>query len=232
MVREIRPVERDDLDELTVVARTISRDGRRGPGAVSPGAVDAAPRRPDESATFEPRRLSRMRSGPPIALAAWLGVLVLFVGAGFLGQQPGDSRGLAPAPAAVASPVVPVALPRTPNPIDLVSPEVGPITITTARLTVKGTVLVRASRVVVSLEARGNRTLETLTFDVSDPDGGVRPKQSPTFSAEFDIPFPRPNGTMWVTVTAYDSHLIPLGGERRPIRIGEIMGWPAAPGVG
>ena len=37
---------------------------------------------------------------------------------------------------------------------------------------------------------------------------------------------------MWVVVTAYDSQMIPLGGERRPVLIGEIMGWPPAPGVG
>ena len=209
MVREIRPVERDDLDELTFVAR---------------------PARPPESATFEPQRLSKPRRFPT-ALAGWLGVLALVVGAGFAGQRPGDDP--TSARVVVASPEAPIVRPEAPvNPIDLLSPEVGPITITTARLTVKGTLLVRAARVVVALEARGNRTLESLTFDTTDPDGGIRPRQRPTFSAEFDIPFPRPNGTMWVVVTAYDSHLIPLGGERRPVRIGEIMGWPAAPGVG
>ena len=214
MVREIRPVERDDLDELTVPVRAP------GPGAAR--GFDEAPRRRDLSATFEPQRLSKPRRFPT-ALAGWLGVLALVVGAGFAGQRPGDGDDLAPAQLAVAAPV---------NPIDLLSPEVGPITITTARLTVKGTVLVRAARVVVSLEARGNRILDSVIFNVTDPDGGIRPKQTPRFSAEFDIPFPRPNGTMWVVVTAYDSHLIPLGGERRRVLIGEIMGWPAAPGVG
>jgi hypothetical protein len=213
MVREIRPVERDDLHELTFVHRPV--------------------RRPEESATFEPQRLSRRRGAFPTALAAWLGVLALVVGAGFAGQRLEGSRDPNPAQVAIASAEAPAALLQEPeDPIDLLSPEIGPITITTARLTVKGTVLVRATRVVVSLEARNNRTLDSVSFDVTDPDGGIRPKQAPTFSAEFDIPFPRPNGTMWVVVTAYDSHLIPLGGERRPVVIGEIMGWPAAPGVG
>ena len=212
MVREIRPVERNDLDELTFVAR---------------------PERPPESATFEPQRLSRRRAAFPTALAGWLGVLTLVVAAGLAGQRLEATRDPAPAVVAVASPEAPAPARQEPqDPIDLLSPEIGPITVTTARLTVKGNVMVKASRVVVSLEARNNRTLDSVTFNVTDPDGGIRPTQTPTFSAEFDIPFPRPNGTMWVVVTAYDSHLIPLGGERRPVLIGEIMGWPAVPGVG
>jgi hypothetical protein len=212
MVREIRPVERDDLDELTFVHRPA--------------------RRPEQSATFEPQRISRGHGRVPIALAAWLGILALVVGVAFVGQRPGDSRDRSRAQVAVPSEVPAVVLQAPEDPIDLLTPEIGPITVTTARLTVKGNVMVRAACVVVSLEARGNRTLDSVTFNVSDPDGGIRPKQTPSFSAEFDIPFPRPNGTMWVVVTAYDSHLIPLGGERRPVVIGEIMGWPAAPGVG
>jgi hypothetical protein len=223
MVREIRPVERDDLHELPFVARAPS--GRNTTSA------DGAPRRP-ESANFEPQRLSRGHGRFPVALAAWLGVLALVVGVAFVGQRTGDIRDRAPAQVAIASEVPAVVLQAPEDPIDLLTPEIGPITITTARLTVKGNVMVKASRVVVSLEARNNRTLDSVTFNVSDPDGGIRPTQTPTFSAEFDIPFPRPNGTMWVVVTAYDSHLIPLGGERRPVLIGEIMGWPAAPGVG
>jgi hypothetical protein len=212
MVREIRPVERDDLHELTFVARS---------------------ERPPESATFELQRLSRRRGAFPTALAAWLAVLTLVVAAGFAGQQLEGARDAAPARVAIASPPVPTpALQEPQDPIDLLSPEIGPITITTARLTVKGNVMVKAARVIVSLEARGNRTLDSVTFNVSDPDGGIRPKETPSFSAEFDIPYPRPNGTMWVVVTAYDSHQMPLGGERRPVVIGEIMGWPAAPGVG
>jgi len=211
MVREIRPVERDDLHELKFVDR---------------------PARQPESATFELQRLSRRRGAFPTALAGWLGVLALVVAAGFAGQRLEGSRDPTPAQVAVASPDAPAPLLEPEDPIDLLSPEIGPITVTTARLTVKGNVMVKAARVVVSLEARGNRMLDSVTFNVSDPDGGIRPKETPSFSAEFDIPFPRPNGTMWVVVTAYDSHLIPLGGERRPVLIGEIMGWPAAPGVG
>jgi hypothetical protein len=226
MVREIRPVQRDDLDELTFAAPALDRP--------EPATGDRPARRPEQSATFEPQPLSRRRGAFPTALAGWLGVLALVVAAGFAGQRAEDSHDRSPAQVALASPEAPaVLLPDEPeNPIDLLSPEIGPITVTTARLTVKGTVLVHAARVVVSLEARGNRTLDSVTFNVSDPDGGIRPKHKPSFSAEFDIPFPRPNGTMWVVVTAYDSHLIPLGGERRPVVIGEIMGWPAAPGVG
>jgi len=210
MVREIRPVERDDVHELTFVER---------------------PARQPESATFEPQRLTRGRRFP-MAIVVWVGVLGLVVGAAFVGQRAGDGQDPATAPVAVASSQASVTLQEPQDPIDLLPPEIGPITVTTARLTVKGNVMVKASSVVVSLEARGNRILDSVTFNVSDPDGGIRPKETPTFSAEFDIPFPRPNGTMWVVVTAYDSHLIPLGDERRPVLIGEIMGWPPAPGVG
>ena len=223
MVREIRPPERDDLHELPLVARAPNR--RNGTSA------DATPRRP-ESASFEPQRLSRGRGRFPIALAAWLGVLALVVGVAFVGQRTGEGRDRAPAQVASASDAPAVAHRAPEDPIDLLNPEIGPITITAARLTVKGTVMVKASRVVVSLEARDNLMLGSVTFDVSDPDGGIRPTQTPTFSAAFDIPFPRPNGTMWVVATAYDSHLMPLGGERRPVLIGEIMGWPPAPGIG
>lgn len=226
MVREIRPVERDDLEELTFDVPAVTA----AQGLAT--SRDRPPRRPDQSATFEAQQLAGGKGRVPVVLAGWLGILALVAGAAFAGQRPEDGRDRIAAQVAVASDA-PTAVRQPPqSPIDLLSPEVGPITISTARLTVKGALLVRASRVVVSLEARGNRTLDSVTFDLTDPHGGIRPQETPTFNAEFDIPFPRPNGTMWVVVTAYDSHLIPLGGERRPVRIGEIMGWPAAPGVG
>jgi hypothetical protein len=96
------------------------------------------------------------------------------------------------------------------------------VEVTTPRLYVAGSMLVHAARVEVALEARGNRVLDHLSVDVSDPDGGVRPVRAPRFSASFDLPNPRPNGTMWVVVTTYDERNMPLGSTRRPFVVGPI----------
>ncbi len=90
-------------------------------------------------------------------------------------------------------------------------------------LTVFGKVIVHATRLEISVEARNNRVLDSIDVDVSDPDGGIRPAQQAEFQVQFPLPYPRPNGTMWVVVTAYDSLGLPLGGERRPFLVGAII---------
>jgi hypothetical protein len=68
-------------------------------------------------------------------------------------------------------------------------------------------------------------------LDVSNPTDGVREDRQPLFRAQFAIPEPRPNGTMWVVVTAYDASGVPLGGERRPFRVGPIVDVETGPYV-
>jgi hypothetical protein len=97
------------------------------------------------------------------------------------------------------------------------------VTLNDARLTVFGVVIVHAARVEISVEARNNRVIDSIDVDVSDPDGGIRPTQQPQFEVQFPLPYPRPNGTMWVVVTAYDASGLPLGGERRPFLVGAII---------
>lgn len=191
--------------------------------------------RPPEGATFEISRIGRRRSRAPLAALLWMAALVGLVAVGTYGRTPEP-----PAVAVAASGAHAGATPRSGLPtsqpfaalgtdlalvdaIDLRLPAIGPITLNDARLTVFGTVLVHAAHVEISVEARNNRVIDSIDVDVSDPDGGIRPTQQPSFEAQFPLPYPRPNGTMWVVVTAYDALGLPLGGERRPFLVGAII---------
>lgn len=127
---------------------------------------------------------------------------------------------------------------RRPEPWSLVNdivaldaPAPARVEVTTPAVEVRGSVLVRAKRINVALEARGNRLLEQVSIDVADPHGGIRPERAPTFNASFDLPYPRPNGTMWIVVTVYDEAGIPLGGTRRPFAVGPLLAPGTAEGV-
>jgi len=194
--------------------------------------TDRAP----EGATFEISRIGRPRSRASLAGLLWLVALGGIVAIGAVGrdhEQPAvgvavetPGAALAPTPAgAVANQVLPalgtdLALVDA---IDLRVPAVGPITLNEAQLTVFGMVIVHAATVEISVEARNNRVIDSIALDVSDPDGGIRPAQPAEFEAQFPLPYPRPNGTMWVVVTAYDALGLPLGGERRLFLVGAIV---------
>ena len=192
--------------------------------------------RPPDGATFEISRIGRPHSRASLAALLWTVALAGIVGIGVIGRGPdqpsadalaasGAPRGEAPADGLGTS--QPFAALGTDlalvNAIDLQLPAIGPVTLNDARLTVYGSVLVRAAHLEISLEARNNRVLERISVDVSDPDGGIRPSKPPSFDVEFALPYPRPNGTMWVVVTAYDAAGLPLGGERRPFLVGAIV---------
>ncbi len=198
------------------------------------------------------------RRGPLIA-GAWAAGLALIVGVGILAggsaAEPGVSRdddvnaqygfdaqrGFPTQKYPEAHwPPGRVALAVT-DVVTLESPAPARVEVTTHRVAVAGSVLVRAARVEISLEARGNRVLDHVSVDVTDPHGGIRPESAPTFSASFELPYPRPNGTMWIVVTAYDTDGMPLGGTRRPFAVGPLLepeiqaGAPAdaaVPGIG
>jgi hypothetical protein len=188
--------------------------------------------RPPDGATFEISRIGRTRSRAPLAALLWTAALVGIVAVGAFGR--GSARPVVVVVEAAST--FPPPTGRHPNnqppllgtdlaladPIDLETPAVGPVTLTEQRLTVLGKVLVHAASIEISLEARGNRVIDSIDLDVSDPDGGIRRAQQARFEVQFEVPYPRPNGTMWVVVTAYDAFGMPLGGERRPFLVGPL----------
>jgi len=190
--------------------------------------------RPPAGATFEVERVGggRKRARGSFAAVAWVGAIAVMISFAVLGRgaDAPQPRGLAEgsgAPAtstATDAAVAPAAADLGAfDPIDLRSPAVGPITVTTPKLLIAGTMQVRADHVEIALEARNNRVIDHASVDVTDPNGGLRRDHQAQFEVSFDIPNPRPNDTMWVVVTAYDSHGIPLGGDRRPFNVGPIV---------
>jgi hypothetical protein len=190
--------------------------------------------RPPEGATFEITPIGRPRSRAPLAVVLWSAALVGIVAVGALGRSPDASASAVAAGSeapVTGSGIVPSGRPATVlgtdlalvYAIDLRVPAVGPVTLTTPDLNVFGEVMVHAALVEVSLEARNNRVIDTVDIDVTDPNGGLRRDNRPQFEVDFPVPYPRPNGTMWVVVTAYDAAGIPLGGERRPFLVGPII---------
>lgn len=196
-------------------------------------AIEEAPPRAVE---FAPRALRPGGRRGPVAAAAWALALTSIAAVGLLAGEPPAVP--TPAVADGVSADAAVELPGRPVPslpstrmgalllrdvVELRSPAPARVEITTPSVAVEGVVLVRAARVLVYLEARANRVLDRVTVDVSDRDGGVRPERAPTFEASFELPYPRPNGTMWVVVTAYDERGMPLGGTRRPFAVGPLL---------
>lgn len=194
-----------------------------------PEFVEAAP----ASIAFEPRRVGGGSGAPrPIALLAWVAGLLAIGGIGLLaGDPPAPTRPVVVADAGPeATGRIRTGLPSTymgamltRDAVALASPAPDRVEVTTRQVAVSGSVLVKASRVEIFLEARGNRVIDHLSVDVTDPNGGVRPEYAATFEAAFDLPNPRPNGTMWVVVTAYDGRGMPLGGTRRPFAVGPLL---------
>jgi len=180
---------------------------------------------PTDSATFEVRRLARHRS---TSLIAWGLALAVLIGIGVLGRSTGTgdpSPSLASDAVAGATtglgpggPLEPAAI----RAIDLEVPVSGPAVVTTPQLVVRGAPLMHADHVVIALESRNNLVVDQAVVDVTDPDGGIRPEVALTFAALLDLPYPRPSGTMWVVVTAYDASGMPLGEERRLFIVGPI----------
>jgi len=186
---------------------------------------------PLEAVAFAPRAIRPPNRRVPLLAGAWAAGLAAIIGLGVLTGGP----------AAEAAPDTAIDAVRAddsagmarsgwpPDPRDLQgvvrleAPAPALVEITTRRVDVSGTMLVRAERVGIALEARGNRVLDHVWVDVSDRDGGIRPKGTPTFDVLFDLPFPRPNGTMWVVVTAYDVGGLPLGAVRRVFAVGPLL---------
>lgn len=187
------------------------------------------------SVAFAPRALRPKGGRWPVGAVAWIVVLAALAGLGLLdgegadgpaaavAQWSPDSSTEAPAATSRRLPSTQLGARLLRDVVDLASPAPARVEVTTRSVSVEGAVLVRAARVEIFLEARGNRVIDHASVDVSDPHGGIRPELAPTFSASFELPNPRPNGTMWVVVTAYDDRNLPLGGTRRPFAVGPLV---------
>ena len=95
--------------------------------------------------------------------------------------------------------------------------------ITTRRLTITGYVVGVPMPVRVSLEARGNREIDSVvTMPTRSPDL-ARPQRAGRFQVTFDLPNPRPNGNMVVAVAIIGPDGLLIDGVRRRVRIGRIL---------
>jgi len=189
--------------------------------SLDPERVDGATPRV-ESATFEPRPLHVGRFRAAIVTGAWILVVVALVAIGGLGRSFGGPATVRVVPS-IAVAAAPPANDEAPAAmIQLESPAVGPIVISRPQLTVAGGIATHLDHVVIALESADNGLVADATVDVSDPNGGVRPLVAPTFEATLALPNPRPSGTMWVVVTAYDNMGMPVDVVRRAVVISAV----------
>jgi hypothetical protein len=164
-------------------------------------------------------------------LVLWLVILVTVSGVATAGRVAGsgpEARHVAPArtdPGAVAasSPGRPQRAPL-PEMIVLSSPAVANATITTRQLAVRGYLATGSGTIEITLEARGNRIIDSTTIDPSLV-FGERPTvgRHAQFETRFGLPNPRPNGRMIVQVALVDQTGRIIDVIRRPIRVGPLL---------
>ena len=94
---------------------------------------------------------------------------------------------------------------------------------TTRRLTITGYVVGVPMPVRVSLEARGNREIDSVVTTPTRSPDLARPQRAGRFQVTFDLPNPRPNGNMVVAVAVIGPDGLPIDGVRRRVRIGQIV---------
>ena len=95
--------------------------------------------------------------------------------------------------------------------------------ITTRRLTITGYVVGVPMPIRVSLEARGNREIDSAITTPTRSSDLARPQRAGRFQVTFDLPNPRPNGNMVVAVAILGPGGQPIDGVRRRVRIGRIL---------
>lgn len=179
-------------------------------------------------------RVSSGSSRRPVA--AWLLLLVSVAGAAGIGRVAGDepdqpsvvSAGAtdgARLPAAGAGePSGAAALIPLPEMIVLSSPATANAVITTRELAVRGYLATGSGTLQVTLEARGNRIIDSATIAPSLI-FGERPSvgRQAQFETRFGLPNPRPNGRMIVQVTLIDESGQIVDVIRRPVRVGPLL---------
>ena len=164
-------------------------------------------------------------------LLVWLLVLISIAGTAAVGRLVGlgfearPSAAVRPADqAAVASDrfAVPLTAPM-PEIIVLSSPAEANATITTRELTIRGYLATGGGTIQVTLEARGNRIIDSATIEPSLV-FGERPTvgRHAQFETRFGLPNPRPNGRMIVQIALVDPSGQIVDVIRRPIRVGPL----------
>lgn len=96
--------------------------------------------------------------------------------------------------------------------------------VTTAAVLVDGRLEVRANSVRIALHSDDGQSLDFAIVFTGDRDGGIRPIRLPTFHVELALPSPRPEGRLWVVISAYDELGVEIGVLRRPVVIGALAG--------
>jgi hypothetical protein len=176
-----------------------------------------------DSATFAPERLRKGRSRS-LVVAGWLAAVGAIVGLGVAGH---GVRVEVPAQTGASGPVV-VASTQTADTVGLpvarillTSQPATSISSGRVTLTVQGLAF-RVDHVVVDVVAGDNVVVAEETINTADPDGGIRPLQTPTFETSFERSAPRSPGALFVVVTAFDDLGIPVGFVREAAVIGGL----------
>ncbi|HYH92532.1 MAG TPA: hypothetical protein VD763_05175 [Candidatus Saccharimonadales bacterium] len=113
--------------------------------------------------------------------------------------------------------------------IVLEQPSMAGQTVTTPDLLIRGHLTDGDGPIRISLWSGSDTQMEVVRLDaLRAPETGFRPRFAAPFQARFPLPNPRPNGTMFVEVVAFDRDGIPLESLRVPILVGAI----AAPSTG
>jgi len=170
-------------------------------------------------------------------LVAWLLVLISIAGTAALGRlvglgfearpiaaaRPADSAAAAAERATAERIAAPVLAPM-PEIIVLSSPAAANATITTRELTIRGYLATGGGTIQVTLEARGNRIIDSATIEPSLV-FGERPTvgRHAQFETRFGLPNPRPNGRMIVQIALVDPSGRIVDVIRRPIQVGALL---------
>lgn len=108
-------------------------------------------------------------------------------------------------------------------PVRLETPRLGE-PVVTARLTVTGTMRMRAHAVLISLRTSTNETIAESEVRTANVDGGIRPERTPVVDVRLDLPSPRPVGQrLWLVVAAFDELGRLVGLDRRAVEIGPLV---------
>jgi len=161
--------------------------------------------------------------------------VVAVVGGGLIGRLVGSEaprrEAIDPLPAWLGPLVVPPSSgssrvdPRLLTPASVLvvtAPARSGAEVTTRQLTVTGYVLGPSTPVRISLQGRGNRTIESVVVAPAPDPLETRPQRVARFSATFDVPNPRPNGEMLVELALLTDDGQAFGVVWRYVQIGAI----------
>lgn len=108
------------------------------------------------------------------------------------------------------------------GPVRLTAPGSWNQVIATEAVLVQGRLEIRSESVRISLRTDDGTSLGSTIVYTGDRDGGIRPVRLPTIDVELALPSPRPEGRLWVVITAYDEFGVEISSMRLPVRIGAL----------